>query len=292
MPKALDLTGKNFGDWLVLEKVDKKPGTHWKCLCQMCNKEYIVSGSNLNRGKSLKCKKCGQKEDLRGQQFGYLTVIKLDTEHESTGHAYWLCKCKCGIEKTISAKHLKDGSTISCGCYAKEKAKIMCENLLEDLTNMQFGKLTVIKRILTDDKKHTYWECLCSCGNYCLARQDHLKSQQKLSCGCQTGSIGEQIISELLLKNNILFEREKIFDDCINPKTGKHLRFDFYVNNQYLIEYDGEQHFKQIDFYNSTLEERQELDEIKNQWAKNHNIVLIRIPYSKLKSLTYKDIRA
>ena len=37
---------------------------------------------------------------------------------------------------------------------------------------------------------------------------------------------------------------EKTFSTCINPKTGKQLRFDFYVNNKYLIEYDGIQHYR------------------------------------------------
>ena len=33
---------------------------------------------------------------------------------------YWLCKCECGNEAWVSAKHLKDKSTQSCGCLAKE----------------------------------------------------------------------------------------------------------------------------------------------------------------------------
>ena len=43
---------------------------------------------------------------------------------------------------------------------------------------------------------------------------------------------------ELLTENNIPFIQEKKFDSCISPK-GNPLRFDFYVNNKYLIEYDG-----------------------------------------------------
>jgi hypothetical protein len=47
-------------------------------------------------------------------------------------------------------------------------------------------------------------------------------------------------IEQLLKENNFSFEREKTFDSCINPKTNKLLRFDFFVNNSYLIEFDGE----------------------------------------------------
>ena len=52
-------------------------------------------------------------------------------------------------------------------------------------------------------------------------------------------SHGEIEISTILKEYNIPFEMEKTFKTCINPKTKKLLRFDFYVNNQYLIEFDG-----------------------------------------------------
>lgn len=56
-------------------------------------------------------------------------------------------------------------------------------------------------------------------------------------CGCQTIiSQGELIIQQILQDNNIEFEMHKSFNDCkdVNP-----LPFDFFVNNSYLIEYDG-----------------------------------------------------
>jgi very-short-patch-repair endonuclease len=50
-------------------------------------------------------------------------------------------------------------------------------------------------------------------------------------------STGENKIAALLKENNISFEQEKILL--------KNYRFDFYVNNLYIIEYDGIQHFEQ-----------------------------------------------
>lgn len=52
------------------------------------------------------------------------------------------------------------------------------------------------------------------------------------SCGCLK-SVGEEKISQLLTENNISFNREKIFNDF------KPYRYDFYVDNKYIIEYDG-----------------------------------------------------
>jgi hypothetical protein len=74
-------------------------------------------------------------------------------------------------------------------------------------------------------------------------------------------------------------------------------KFDFYVNNKYLIEYDGEQHFAPCRFGSIPQEEaeqrfkkQQEYDKLKNQWCKEHKIPLIRIPYTHYNDLCLKDL--
>ena len=52
-----------------------------------------------------------------------------------------------------------------------------------DLTGKRFGRLTVIKKAETRDRK-TYWTCLCDCGNVTNVRSDKLKSGNTSSCGC------------------------------------------------------------------------------------------------------------
>jgi hypothetical protein len=52
----------------------------------------------------------------------------------------------------------------------------------------------------------------------------------------------------LLTENNIPFEREKRFASC---KDKTYLPFDFFVDNKYLIEFDGMQHFEEISFFDS-----------------------------------------
>lgn len=34
------------------------------------------------------------------------------------------------------------------------------------------------------DKKHSYWNCVCECGNKCKVRSDCLKNGTVKSCGC------------------------------------------------------------------------------------------------------------
>lgn len=51
----IDLSGKKFGKWLVLEFVESRNGIpHWKCRCE-CETERVVSGKRLKIGRSKSC---------------------------------------------------------------------------------------------------------------------------------------------------------------------------------------------------------------------------------------------
>ena len=97
-------------------------------------------------------------------------------------------------------------------------------------------------------------------------------------------------IAKILKENNIPFIQEKTFSDCILP-SGYPARFDFYVNNKYLIEYDGEQHFKIGGWCDEEeFTKIKKYDNIKNEYCKKNNIPLIRIPYTKYKELNINDL--
>lgn len=61
--------------------------------------------------------------DLRGQRFGRLLVLAKAHKGER-GEIYWLCKCDCGNTKAVRAYTLRDGRTVSCGCYHKERITV------------------------------------------------------------------------------------------------------------------------------------------------------------------------
>ena len=54
------------------------------------------------------------KDDLRGKQFGELTVIEPDNS-QPRHSKHWICKCNCGKTVSVERKHLLDGTTKSCG---------------------------------------------------------------------------------------------------------------------------------------------------------------------------------
>jgi len=227
--------------------------------------------------------------DLTGQRFGKLTVLKRDYEHQKGRTAYWLCQCDCGKQKVIDGANLRRGQTKSCGCINIERCKQMGNNHILDLTGQRFGKLVCLSR--TDVKKRTsyIWKCQCDCGNITYVEASCLTKGDTQSCGC-IKSQGELKIIQLLNENNIPFEKEKQFDNCRFPDTNKMARFDFYVDNKYIIEFDGKQHFEINNFFEQSLEDIQKHDEFKNNWCKDNNIPIIRIPYYKLEDLKIEDI--
>ncbi len=112
--------------------------------------------------------------------------------------------------------------------------------------------------------------------------------QQGTGCPACSQSKGEEAILDFLNEYNITHVKEKKFDKCQDKGL---LPFDFYFClNQihFLVEYDGIQHYKSIDYWggDETLENCQRRDKIKDEFAKEYNFILIRIPY------TVKNIKA
>lgn len=75
------------------------------------------------------CRECRIKQprpyqicDLSGQLFGKLRVISLSGR--ARREATWLCECECGNTKVLSAKHLKAGETVSCGCHRFRQGRL------------------------------------------------------------------------------------------------------------------------------------------------------------------------
>ena len=91
-------------------------------------------------------------------------------------------------------------------------------------------------------------------------------------------------MAKVLKEMNIEFTQQHTFDDCCDKRK---LPFDFYLPQYNLcIEYDGKGHYEPIDWggrgedwAKENLEWVQNHDIIKDEFCKNNNILLLRIPY-------------
>lgn len=221
-----------------------------------------------------------------GDKFNKLTIIDESPRRAANGGKYWVCQCECGNIKEIRGDHLKSGHTKSCGCKNQDK--------INNIKGQKFNNLTVLE--MTDKRRSggdVIWKCLCDCGNITYASASELRNNRIKSCGCLK-SIGEKTINKILTDNNIIFKKEYCFADL---KDEGLLRFDFAIfeNNKlkYLIEYDGNIHTNKKGAWNGHLDYDvlHKHDLMKNEYCKQHNIPLIRIPYTQLKKLTLKDLK-
>lgn len=167
------------------------------------------------------------------------------------------------------------------------KKKSNSHTTMIDLSGKVFGKLTVIKM---SDKRSCnggiYWHCKCECGREKDILSQSLRTGRSLSCGEHSNiSKGNAKIIDILDKNGIEYEIEKIFETC---KDKRYLPFDFYIDNKYVIEYDGEQHFNQESIFDYEYTHNHDL--IKSKWCKDNNIPLIRIPYTHYNNLCLEDL--
>ena len=224
-----------------------------------------------------------------GMKFGLLTVIK-DSGLRQNRKILWECECGCQNHTHINVRSdaLTTGNTKSCGCSKKNNT-----NRRVNLTNKRHGHITALylHPQLKKYNQNLIWICKCDCGR--LLEVSTANFYNINSCGkCLNQSFGQEKISQLLEINNIDYQQEKTFNTCRFPKTHALARFDFYVNNKYLIEFDGKQHFQQDKNSNwQGLDYIRAHDEIKNQWCKDNNIPLIRIPYTHLQDLCLEDLQ-
>lgn len=122
----------------------------------------------------------GYCEDLKGRRFGRWKVLKLFSSNKHKQRRYW-CVCDCGKERAVLAYGLTSGHTKSCGCLGLEQ---LAKSRVRDITGQRFGKLTVLERAGSDNKKQATWLCLCDCGRKHVTRGRLLTRGDTTSCGC------------------------------------------------------------------------------------------------------------
>ena len=110
-------------------------------------------------------------------------------------------------------------------------------------------------------------------------------------CSLKSKSYISWLTNNWLIENNITFTMEKKYDTCVDKMP---LPFDYYLDDyNILIEVDGKQHYDRNKHFGSKGEGNYEIivlhDQIKNDWAKENNVKLIRLPYWEFKDDTYKE---
>lgn len=190
MPAKVDLTGRAFGEWVVLTEAKKRTTDNYVryvCRCSCGNtREVIARSLTSGRSKSCGCKNEKYPKDLTGIRFGKLVVIG-DVQRKSYDQcSRWLCECDCGNQITVIRGSLITNNTRSCGCMNSISHKGIGAI---DLLGLRFGRLVVVGKL--EDKssdKSVQWKCKCDCGNEVVTSCTKLRAGYIKSCGCASVS--------------------------------------------------------------------------------------------------------
>lgn len=283
-----------------IEVTGRYIGAHTKIevVCKLDNHIWMESPNNLIRGSGCpECRKKNLSHKFRKDEKKFLEELKETNPNikiigkyvNSKTHIKIKCKI-CGWDWKMTPNNLLRGY----GCPR-------CAKQLKDKTTDYFKwELSLINKDIVvlgeyvGANKLIKLKCK-KCSNKWANSPSHLLGGQ--GCPKCNASKGEKEVEEVLNKLSIRHIREYRFDDC---KNGHHtLPFDFYLPDyDACIEYDGEQHFKPIDYFGGekAFIRRQKNDTIKNKYCKSNKIKLIRIPYTIadiekfiLKHLVYTD---
>lgn len=186
-----------------------------------------------------------------------------------------------GVNQKIKVQNLKCGHIYEaqCGnilrgsgcpiCYGHKDTK----KFIQQVEELYPNEYTILGEYKNNRKKILVRHNKCG-HEWEVIPKDLLNDRRCPKC---IMSKGELYIKEFLEKRNIKFIPQYKFEDCRKKLP---LPFDFMVEingKQKLIEFDGSQHFKNNSWgVNSNPIEN---DNIKNEYCKEHNIPLLRIPY-------------
>ncbi|TDX48334.1 DUF2726 domain-containing protein [Orenia marismortui] len=276
--------------------LEKYKGSYTKILCKhiKCGYEWKIRPNSFLNSHN-RCPKCSTKSaalkhkktdqefkqevfELVGSEYSFLEKYKKGTrkikiKHNKCGNIYYVRphdflsgnRCpECSLKKTI--KKLRKSNN---------QFKIEVRELVGD-------EYTVLGKYINYGTKIKIRHN--NCGNvYDVTPRSFVYHGNR--CPYCKNSTGEEKIKQFLENNAFLFEKEYVFKDCISQKGGT-LRFDFAIFNSkneviQIIEYDGEQHYRPIDFFGGKegFKGVKKRDKIKNKYCKDNNIPLLRIPY-------------
>ena len=273
-------------------KLERKQGlrknapVYYLCQCD-CGNILSLAKQKIKSRKSDGCTECNKKDFKQyvNQQIHDWYIM------EYLGNKKYKCRCSCGNIKEVNCYNVLEGLSKNCGCIRKEKISEV--RSINSLIGNIYGRLKVIDEIGKNKHGKTICKCLCECGNEVEVLSNSLRTNHTISCGC-TKSLMPSIIKIFLEDLGYKVEMEKRVN--LDNKDIAYISFDLYIQELNLaIEYDGEPHFKPIDFANKGIEwaiEHLELtqyrDNIKNQYCYQNDINILRIPYTRKD--TYKEL--
>ena len=235
--------------------------------CLKCGNKRTSNSQRLNNEKFI-----NKAIKKHGCKFNYSETKYVDSKTK----VIIICK-KHGKFKQSPNRHLRGDGCPRCSKNKKlTTIEFIDRSIIIHENNYNYSKTKYVsarKKVIIICKKH---------GEFKQTPYSHLSGSGCPKCKL---SKGEKRVEKYLKSNNISFKNQKRFKDC---KYRSLLPFDFYLPDYNIcIEFDGEQHFKAVKYWNGKkgLKEQQIKDKIKTKYCEDNGIKLIRIPYTEFNNI-------
>ena len=254
------------------------------CLkCPICNNEFYMTFGNF-KYKNQRCPKCANehRNDKNRHSYEYIkNYIENDGNYEllsnvyKNAHGKLLIRCKKHdyIYMTTYHDFQRGNRCVKC---SNESRAFKLRHDYEYIKNYieKEGEI-----LLSKDYKNNLELLDIECKNRHRYKMSFGNFMSNHRCPICNESKGEKRISDILNNFDIKYIRQYKFNDC---KFKHCLPFDFYLSDyNCCIEFDGEQHYEIVEHFGGfdSFVNTKIRDTIKNEYCKNNNIKLIRIPY-------------
>lgn len=274
---------------LLLSKEYKGTSKPIEIKCK-CSNIFSTTWTQFKNRNKRQCNNCGNAKSGSKEPTS-IEAIKEFIEVESNSGCLLISdkhllgekikiKCPCGNHFKTKFTTFKTKDKRKCNtCKIEEgaiKKRKSSDSFAKEFYEIWGDSYTLLSDYVKDTVKIKIRCNTCDSEYY-----THPSSVTRRETGCDkcSASKGERTIQRVLRKYGVDFVSEKSYLET------KKLRFDFLVHNQFLLEYDGEFHFKVATFskdekkMKDKLIKQQRNDKTKNKYCIDNGIPLIRIPY-------------
>jgi len=277
--------------------------------CDKCNKVFTTK-SDLKRHikhvhdkiKDIKCDKCEYTCSTNTRLKLHIKSVHEKIKDFKCDKCHYMCSTNGDLKQHIKQVHdkIKNFKCDVCSytCSTKDNLRQHIKQVHEKIKDIKCSKCDYVCSSNSCLKRHIknihdkIKDVKCNKCDYTCSNMDnltrHIKIMHERPKMDKRMSLNEAIIFNYLTKNNIIFEQEKKYN--LRSPKGSLLRYDFYIPLlNTLLEFDGGQHFKPIRWNSLDTEEQvkekfeyiQLCDKLKNEYATNNNIKLVRIKYNE-----------
>jgi predicted Zn-ribbon and HTH transcriptional regulator len=263
--------------------------------------EYSVTANHLLNGSG--CPKCAIEANANSKRKTpeqFLSEVeeihegKLDFSEAKYVGVHAKVKASClqdldhGKFSATPSSLLQGHGCPKCGTEAgADELRKTPEQFLREVEDVHGGKLDFSSAKYVNNQTKVTVSCLQNLdhGGFSVTPHSLLKGSGCPKC---RSSRGEDAIMTYLCDRKVPFDAEKTFDDLVGDKNWK-LRYDFHLPEEnLLIEFDGKQHFEANSFFGGeeAFARTQKSDQIKNDYALEHGIRLLRIRYDEIDDIS------